>query len=368
MAASIRDLSDTKLVEVYNSYLKSDTSNWTIGVGLLREISQRFGNRFGRASYLEGISRVVAIKPSLRGREEKFFPPDFAIPLPELKVVINDLTKDVCLAALENINLQPLRGTMRYEPPIVSDLAQYGRQVELLLGDSKGLFKGMESQRLLTFGSCFAVNLGRLLRDKGRSVYTLVIAEDVNSSFNNLQLLKRVFLGEETPVSEELSVISGLDYESLRQEFLNASDIIFTLGNIFHLELDGCSTLLATDGATLVAETIGQTVSYLNEIFGLLHRFTKATILASVSPVPISGYRGADFASAIEADCASKSQLRAALVSCRRDFPNIRYIPTFEIFRWLPAHQAFPTFGTDDGNARHINGTLLKCVLDAIAE
>ncbi len=310
---------------------------------------------------------MVAIKPALRGREQEFFPPDFAIPLSELKIVVNELTRDVCLAAPESIIVRPLAGTMRYMPPIVSDLAQYGRQVELLLGDSKGLFKCMESQRLLTFGSCFAVNLGRLLRDKGRSVYTLVIAEDVNSPFNNLQLLKRVFLEEETPISEELSVISGLDYESLRQEFLNASDIIFTLGNIFHLEIDGCSTLLATDGATLVAETLDQTASHLQEIFDLLHRFARANILASVSPVPISGYRGADFSSAIEADCASKCQLRAALNSCRRNFPNIRYIPTFEIFRWLPAHQAFPTFGTDDGNARHISGTLIKCVLDAIA-
>ncbi len=48
MAASIRDLSDARLVEVYTSYLRSDTTNWTIGVGLLREISQRFGNRFER--------------------------------------------------------------------------------------------------------------------------------------------------------------------------------------------------------------------------------------------------------------------------------------------------------------------------------
>src|SRR5215510_2864032 len=150
MATSIRDLSDAKLVEAYNSYLRSDTSNWTIGVGLLREISQRFGDRFARASYLEGISRVVAIKPSLKGREEKFFPSDFAIPLSELKNVVNELTKDVCLAAVENINLRPLRGTMRYELPIVSDLAQYGRQVDGLLGDAKGLFRNMASQRLLT--------------------------------------------------------------------------------------------------------------------------------------------------------------------------------------------------------------------------
>src|SRR5262249_50861937 len=144
----------------------------------------------------------------------------FAIPLPELKAVVNDLTKDVGLTALENINLRPLPGTIRYEPRIASDLAQFQSQVEALLGESRGLFKNTESQRLLTFGSCFAVNFGRLLRDKGHSVYTLVIAEDVNSPFNNLQLLKRLFLDEKTPISEELAVISGLDFGSLKQEFL----------------------------------------------------------------------------------------------------------------------------------------------------
>src|SRR5262249_50068538 len=147
------------------------------------------------------------------------------------------------------------------------------------------------------------------------SVYTMVIAEDVNSPFNNVQFLRRVFLSEKTPISEELFVIAGLDYEALRQEFLNASDIIFTLGNIYHLELDGCPTLTAKDSATVVSETLDQTVSCTTEIFSLLHRFTKANIFVSVSPIPIAGYRGPDFASAIEADCASKSQLRAVLNS-----------------------------------------------------
>src|SRR5262249_6491387 len=138
--------------------LKAETSYWTIGVGMLREISRRFGSRCEKASYLEGISRVVTIKPVLKGRVEEFFPSDFAIPLSELKTVVNELTRDVCLAAPDSVIVRPLPGTMRYELPIVSDRAQYGRQVELLLGDSKGLFKSTESQRLLTFGSCFAVN------------------------------------------------------------------------------------------------------------------------------------------------------------------------------------------------------------------
>ena len=107
------------------------------------------------------------------------------------------------------------------------------------LDDPPQYFKDMEGRRLLTFGSCFAVNMGRMLREKGCSVYTMVIAEDVNSPFNNLQLLRRLFRGEKTPISDELAVISDLDYDALRQEFRNASDIVFTLGNIYHLEFDG---------------------------------------------------------------------------------------------------------------------------------
>jgi hypothetical protein len=366
MAVRIKDLSDAHLKDAYQSYLGSDTSNWAVGLSLLVELSRRFGAGYDRGSYLAGLKRVISIKPSLKGREEKFFPDNFVIPLPELKALINELTSDVCLAAIENVNIQPLAGTLRYEPPVITDLAQYAAQVEALLGQSKGIFKDMANRRLLSFGSCFAVNVGRLLREKGASVYTLVIAEDVNSPYNNLQLLKRVFLGERTPISEELGLVSDIDYDALKAEFAKATDIIFTLGNIYHLELDGASTLMA-NGATVVAETPEQTSAYLKEIFGLLRQFTRTKVFASVSPIPVSGYRGPEFASAIEADCVSKSQLRAALNACLKDFPDIHYVPTFEVFRWLPAHQTFATFGTDTGQARHIAGHLLKRVLDTIA-
>lgn len=269
-------------------------------------------------------------------------------------------------------NFEPLAstlhaGTLRYQMPIIASVDQYDQHVEHVLGDSVALFKDVGDQRLLAFGSCFAINIGRLLRDRGHSVYTLVIGEEVNSPFNNLQLLKRIFLDEKTPISEELHAIAGVDYAVLRREFMEASRIIFTLGNIFHLEVDGTSTLSAKDTAAVVSETFGQTLQWLREIFGLLHLNTKASIYTSVSPVPVSGYRGREFASAIEADCVSKSQLRAALHACIRESSHIHYIPTFEIFRWLPAHQAFPTFGTDDGNARHISGALLSRVLEKIA-
>src|SRR5215470_2223511 len=108
MAVRIKDLSDAHLKEAYQSYLGSDTSNWTVGLGLLLELSRRFGNGFEKDAYVAGLKRVISIKPSLKGREDKFFPENFVIPLPELKALINELTSDVCLAAIENVNIQPL--------------------------------------------------------------------------------------------------------------------------------------------------------------------------------------------------------------------------------------------------------------------
>lgn len=367
MATRVQDLTDQQLLDTYNAWFSANTGNWTLGVALLPEMSRRFGARMDRELYLTGLRRIVSIKPALKGREGQFFPADFIIPLVEIRALVDDMTRDVCLTAIENVNIAPLATTLRYELPVIKDLAQFSAEADRLLGDRRALFTDMQSRRLLTFGSCFAVNIGRVLREKGCSVYTLVIAEDVNSPYNNLQFLRRIFLGDNTPVAEELQTISGLDYDAIRAEFAKATDIIFTLGNIYHLEADGEPTLFAREGAEIVGETIEETLSCLREIFRLLTTHTQAKIFASVSPIPISGYRGDTFPSAVEADCVSKSQLRAALHAALKDHPDVGYMPTFEIFRWLPAHQAFPTFGLDGGNARHIAQVLLNKVLDSIA-
>jgi len=367
MATSLKDLTDAQILAAYQNWYDSNGNSWAAGRALLPEVSRRFGARLDPEFYRLGIRRIVAIKPSVKGRERDLFPKDFIIPLPEIMAIVADATRDVCLAVIDNDLPEMANITLRYEPPIIKDNEQFRAEADALLGDRRGLFADMSSRRLLTFGSCFAVNMGRALRERGQSVYTLVIAEDVNSCFNNLQLLRAVFLGEHSTVSEELRLISELDYAALKEEFCKATDIVFTLGNIFHLENDGQPTLYGKDGAVLVAESVAETTACLREIFDLLAKFTGASVLASVSPIPIFGYRGSDFSSAMEADCVSKSQLRVALNECLRDFPAVRYIPTFEIFRWLPAHQAFPTFGLDDSNPRHINQALLNRVLDSIA-
>lgn len=254
---------------------------------------------------------------------------------------------------LKAVDFDQHRHTKRYKISPIKTLPDLHDAMVDLIGERVGIMSISDHRRFFTFGSCFAVNIGEALRIKGANVYTTRFTEDVNSPFNNRVILRRIFLNEQSAVSDELAANTGADYEEIKKELIRATDVIFTLGNIFHLEGPAGHTMLATKQCTLARETYAETVECLREIIQLLRENTTAKIFVSVSPIPISGYIGNEFASAIEADCASKSQLVAAI----RSLNGFVYIPTFEIFRWLPAHQAFPTFGAGRDNARHLWGS-----------
>ena len=381
--SQMKSLSKEELADAHENWMSTETTDWLPGLKFLIEFSARYSAALPKDIYVRTLRRIFEIKPTLRGREEKYFPENFAVPMSEIKALCEEVAKDLCMMAVEGVNVEPFigadvpdsvtgiklaapSGSKKYDVPCINSMERFDQEVDALLKAAMPKFKIATTQRLLTFGSCFALNVGRYLREKGSSVYTLMVAEDVNSTFNNLQLLRRVFLGERSPLSDELELVSKFNYEEVRGEFLNASGIIFTLGNIFHLEVNGTPTLNLRNGSSLVAEKLEETVSCLREIFALLRQRTKATIFVSVSPVPISGYRGDEFQTAIEADCLSKSQLRSALQVCRREYPDLVYIPTFEIFRWLPAHQTFASFGTDDEVSRRISSALIKRVMDKL--
>lgn len=253
------------------------------------------------------------------------------------------------------------RDTLRYKVHIVRTKDDLRREMARILSNNVGIFKGTEASRFVTFGSCFANNVADHLRGRGASVFTTFVTEDVNSPSNNVLLLRKVFNGVDSPFTDELRDITGVDYSQLCDEFKQADHVIFTLGNIFRLVGDGGCPVISRAGTTLVRESFDETMSAIREILATLNRL-KAKIYVSVSPIPISGYRGTEFRTALEADCASKCQLVAAV----RSFGGFTYIPTFEIFRWLPAHQEFSTFGEDAQNARHIYRGHIAMVMDLL--
>ena len=85
-------------------------------------------------------------------------------------------------------------------------------------------------------------------------------------------------------------------------------------------------------------------------------------MIFTVSPIPL--FATFEGHSAILADCASKSALRAAIeeVMMEKDEDELLiYWPSFESFRWLGVH-AGPVFGADDGSTMHAS----EFVIDAV--
>ena len=152
----------------------------------------------------------------------------------------------------------------------------------------------------------------------------------------------------------------------MKEAIEGATDIVFTLGNIFYLTVDGKNVIGHLDTqkrAQLNEQTLDGTQACIEEGLRLLHEHSSARIYVTVSPVPISRNRGARYGSAMEADCASKCQLRTALSRVKGKFT---YLPLFEVFKWLAPHQSFPTFGADDGNSRHIAQDQIRVVMEAL--
>ena len=265
---------------------------------------------------------------------------------------------------LKLVDFDQNRRTLRYAPLPIRTLDDLQSAMKGIIGKRAGVMKPDESRSFVTFGSCFAINLGEALLNHGAKVYTTRVTEDINSPFNNRILLRHIFLGEQSPFADELIANTGMDCKEMRKELTKATDIIFTLGNIFHIESESGHVLLSAKGRWLVRESFAETVDCIREIISLLKEHTQARIFVSVSPIPISGYIGDEFASAIEADCTSKCQLVAAI----RTLDGFTYIPTFEIFRWLPAHQDFPTFGAGRDNPRHLWGRHVGMVMGVLCQ
>lgn len=355
-------------LRAYDSYLASGSHDWRVGMTLLKGIQSFFGDKLDRSVYLKGIRRIAEVKPSVINREDYFFDKITIVPMEVIKSTVQETTKNGFFGIVEGHNVANLGGdaseVKRYKVAIMRTHEEFASRAAFTLGSRRGILKGKEASKIVTFGSCFAVNVGEQLQRQGFDVYTMLVAEDVNSTFNNLLMLKWLFLGERSNVADELAAIDGMDFALLREKLTAADEIILTLGNIFHLENAGVPTL--QDGAVVV-ESIADTAECLDGIFSLLTTHTKASIIVSVSPVPISGYRGSEFASAVEADCASKSQLRAVLNETLRKYKGVVYMPTFEIFRWLAGHQVGPMYGVDDQNSRHISRAHVAMVMREIA-
>ena len=265
-----------------------------------------------------------------------------------------------------------------------SDLRHLIRRY-LLEGEPPGLRIGPDHV-LMTLGSCFAENLARRLQAQGYGVHHEPIGEEVNTTFANRHLLEWVEHGPVSAPARAIEAAFGPQMRTRLAEAIASSDIFiltFGVAPCFFDDETGEFAFLWSESelgrdylnshCTMRTTTVSENALNIRRIIEALQRLAPHNrgIVLTVSPVPLSGTT--ELASAITADCISKSTLRVAcheVLSASAD-PRVRYWPSFEIVRWIGPHLGPgypPPYGADDGNSRHVSAWLVELIIDMFLE
>lgn len=243
-----------------------------------------------------------------------------------------------------------------------------------------------KDSRILTLGSCFANNLAFELDKRKVKTCALTLPSNLQNIFSVNQFFRWV-IEDESPTNywhePDGSRFGARDGE--RQAFLEdikqCDGFIITLGvseiwkdkhtdQILWRGVPRSSQKEDPERFTFEMATVADTRKSLCDIQRLIRSVVpEATIVFTLSPVPLSAtFRGI---SAVVANCASKSILRAALCEyfIANDDDRVRYWPSYEIVTALPPHIAgMSSFGEDDQSQRHVNNSLVAKIISSFYE
>ncbi len=230
--------------------------------------------------------------------------------------------------------------------------------------------------RLITMGPGFARQIRERLAERGCGADNVLVPAGLNNSFALRSFLNRVFGGETgdedyrhvRALTGEIEKWSG-DRARLADAFDRADGFVMTLGQA-EIWRDGATGNVFWGGVpepvfergrhALRRGTVAENKTNIAAILEMLRRHTGKPVVMSLSPVPLRA--SALGPSAIAADCASKSILRAALDETLPLYPEAHYWPAFEVVRWLGAHRDEPSFGEPD--CRRVNRDLVELIAD----
>jgi GSCFA family len=223
--------------------------------------------------------------------------------------------------------------------------------------------------KFFTMGSCFARNLSRGLGDSGYLSRHMEISEHINTTFAN-----RVFVdwlrggGIDDAIRDRILDLlpQGWSKENTIEAIKDSDVFILTLGvaAAFFDRTTGAFVLprpSALNSRALAEKYLFRMASVKENVDNVLYliEFIRSIapqirIVVTVSPVPLMASFG--YASAVQADCLSKSTMRlvAHEVVNASNISNILYWPSFEVFRWGGSN-ASNYYAADDGAAWHVS-------------
>jgi GSCFA family len=230
---------------------------------------------------------------------------------------------------------------------------------------------------VVTFGSCFAVNLynGLLARDVRAS--TLSIEETVNTTFANRDILR--FLYDGTVNKTAAAIFGSDDTQSVRDKLLgfvrSATHFVLTVGVApAFFSRSGEYTLISSakdivknqDDLVWGMTSVQENKANLIEAAKLLKEInSSADIVVTLSPVPLS--TAFSRAGVMYEDLLSKATLRMAIQEFTAE-GVAHYWPSFEAVKWVGAHASWPAFGAEGRASRQPSRWLVDVIIDAFCK
>lgn len=244
----------------------------------------------------------------------------------------------------------------------------------LLLGTPRTKLLRDPAVRVMTLGSCFALEVAGALRQLGRQATSWPIVEAVNTPLFNRVLLQALIEGPTSQYFTDMDAVHdgqlSSDAERIRRELAGSQVAILTVGVGFLWRRKNGAVSLRPDPRTLdqyetFYPSAHEQARILVDVASLLRRLGPSHIFLTVSPIPAE--MALDYASPVIADCVSKSMLRAAVHEAMRTDQSLHYWPSFEFFRWVSGHSPRAFFG-QDGKVRHANRDLVEIVIGRFLE
>lgn len=314
----------------------------------------------------------------------------------------------------ELAKLRAVRGSRLHSVfPVCSDEFKFSQDFysSVFRGEPDPAFN--RSSQIFTIGSCFAVNISRYLSKKGYNIEAFRKSETVNSIFGNALLFAVLCEDDATIhdfIHQSLSSLFPSDVteaqfdneitqlKNVKDRLISSDVLIVTLGNtvdafyesttakfscpkVFPRFLNALqdtsvkgqskiSAALQSRGGTFKLAGVSDTLPVLKQMFSSLRSLNpSAKIFTTVSPVAIHNAMGiSDYLKRgpIEADCATKSILRACIedVLVSNSVENLSYFPSFEIVRWLGSTIGKAAYGQEDASSTHVSDEVLSSIYD----
>jgi tetratricopeptide (TPR) repeat protein len=226
--------------------------------------------------------------------------------------------------------------------------------------------------KIFTMGSCFAKEIAKSFMRVGYQATHLEVTEVVNTTFANRCLvdwLAGQLQGSVAERIEELvaklgtkeAVIGRIKEAALFVLTLGVAPVFFDrkTGDFIMPRPSSLNTLALAEKYEFRTTSVEDNVSNILHVIGYIRSVNPhGRIFLTVSPVPLG--MTFEYASAVIADCVSKSVLRVAADQVvRRGLAGVHYWPSFEIVRWFGAHNG-PVFGVDDNSEFHVSEDLVN--------